>query len=115
MEPTLQEIEATQGTRLRQDVNPWDTYASSLQEKLNPKLELEIEEYAKHRHQKSSSQNEEEYHKQREFNECIAKQYQWLHPSEYADAGPRIGRKKRQPGATIPSAIRPVERHAQFG
>jgi len=89
--PSLQEIEAQQGTRLRKE-NPWDSYSASFTEKLDPKLEAEVKEYSQRRHDKSSSQNKEELHKQKEINEELGKQYQWLHPSEYIDAGPRIGK-----------------------
>ena len=88
---TLEDIAETQGTRL-QDLPPWMTYAASFDEKLDPKLEEEIKLYSEKRHEKSSSQNEEELCKQKEINDEISKQYQFLHPSEYADAGPRIGR-----------------------
>lgn len=90
-QPTLQEIMASQGTRL-QDLPPWMTYGKSLEEKLDSKLEEEVKKYSEKRHVKSSSQNEEELYRQRELSNEMAKQYQWLHPSEYADEGPRIGK-----------------------
>lgn len=90
-QPSMQEIMATQGTRL-EDVPPWMSYAAEFDERLDPKLEAEIAEYAQHRHDKTSSQNEEELCRQKELNNELAKQYQWLHPSEYADEGPRIGK-----------------------
>jgi len=79
------------GTHL-EDTPPWMTYSSELDEKLSPKLEEEIAEYSQHRHEKTSTQNEEELCRQREINQEISKEYQWLHPSEYAEEGPRIGR-----------------------
>jgi hypothetical protein len=86
-----QEVQETQGTRL-QNKAPWESYQASFEEKLDPKLEAEIADYATRRHEKTSNQNHEEYCRQHEINEGLSKQYQWLHPSEYADHGPRIGK-----------------------
>ena len=44
-QPTPQEILAQQGTRLSEK-NPWETYSASFDEKLDPKLEAEIADYA---------------------------------------------------------------------
>ena len=71
---------------------PWETYSAQFDEKLDPKLEAEINEYAKHRHEQSSNQNEEELCRQKEINYELGKQYRWVSPEEYADEGPRIGR-----------------------
>jgi hypothetical protein len=71
---------------------PWKTYASEFDEKLSPQLEKEIEEYSKKRHDKSSSQNEEELCRQKELSNEMAKEFQWLHPSEFKEEGPRIGK-----------------------
>lgn len=90
-QPTLQEVLKTQGTRL-QDLPPWMTYNASFEEKLDPKLEEEVKRYSEKRHEKSSTQNEEELCRQKELSQETAKQYQWIHPSEYADEGPRIGK-----------------------
>lgn len=79
-----------QGTR-NSEVAPWLTYADEMTERLDPTLEAEIEEYSQRRHEHSSSQNEEELHKQRELNAGIAKEYQWLTPDEYEHIEPRIG------------------------
>lgn len=83
----------SQGTRLSETA-PWDSYADEMTEKLSPELEAEVEEYSKHRHDPAKSSNEslEELHYQREVNQGIAKQYQWLTPEEYADIEQRIGR-----------------------
>jgi hypothetical protein len=91
MEITQQEVNKTQGTRL-QEKAPWETYNASFEEKLDPKLEDEIKRYAKHRHEKSSNQNEEELCRQKELSNEVAKQYQWVTPDEYANAEERIGR-----------------------
>jgi hypothetical protein len=86
-----QEIQALQGTR-NSEVPPWMSYAAEFEETLDPKLEAAIEEYSQRRHEKSSSQNEEELCRQREINDEIAKQYQWLDPSDYANEEERVGR-----------------------
>lgn len=71
---------------------PWETYNESLDEKLDSKLQAEVDEYSKHRHEKSSEQNAEELARWEEGNKELAKQYQFLSPEEYADEGARIGR-----------------------
>lgn len=92
-ELTAAEVQAQQGTRLS-ETPPWMSYADELTEKLPAQLEAEVNEYAEHRYadDNTSSQNKEELHRQRELNEGLAKEYQWLHPGEYKDEGPRIGR-----------------------
>lgn len=89
--PTQQEIAATQGTRLS-EVPPWMTYASSFEAPTDKQLDLAVEEYSQRRHDSTSSQTLEAYHEQKELADGVAKEYQWLHPSEYADEGPRKGR-----------------------
>lgn len=89
-QPTAQAIQASQGTRLS-DVPPWMSYAAEFDEQLDPKLQAEMEHYSQQSHKSTSSQNKEELHRQTELNEGVAKQYQWLHPSEYKEEGPRIG------------------------
>lgn len=90
--PDIQPDQLTgQGTRLSEDA-PWMTYASEMTERLDPALQAEVDEYGQRRHERSSSQNEEELCKQKELNAGIAKDYQWLTPEEYADIEPRIGR-----------------------
>lgn len=90
-EPTMQEIQKHQGTRLSEKA-PWETYSSEMSEKLDSQLEKDIQSYAQNRHESTSHQNEEELARLREYNNEAAKEYQWLHPDEYSDAGPRIGR-----------------------
>lgn len=80
-----------QGTR-NSEAAPWMTYADEMTERLDPTLEAEIEEYSQRRHERSSSENEEELHRQKEANAGIAKEYQWLTPEEYEYIEPRIGR-----------------------
>lgn len=90
-EPSLQEIMQSQGTRLS-DVPPWMTYASEFDQRLDPQLAAEVEEYSKRKHERTSNQAKEELHRQKEINDEVSKQYQFLHPSEYADEGPRVGK-----------------------
>lgn len=90
-ELSAQEIQKLQGTR-NSDVPPWMSYAAEFEEKLDPQLEAEIAEYSKHRHESSSSQNKEELCRQKEINQEIAKEYQWLDPAEYANEEERVGR-----------------------
>jgi hypothetical protein len=71
---------------------PWESYGKSLEEKLDPKLEAEVNEYAQKRHTKTSEQNAEELVRWEEENKQIAKQYQFLSPEEYQDEGARIGK-----------------------
>jgi hypothetical protein len=78
----------------RPEKAPWETYNASFEEKLDPKLEEAIKRYSERRHAKSSNQNEEELCRQRGMSNDLAKQYQWVHPDEYEDEGPRIGRVK---------------------
>jgi len=93
MELTPEEIQSVQGTRL-QETAPWMSYASEFETKLDSKLEEQIAEYAKRRYDndQTSNQNKEELHRQREINTELAKQYQWLKPTDYADIEPRIGK-----------------------
>jgi hypothetical protein len=70
---------------------PWETYSASLEEKIDPKLQAEIDEYATKRHEKSSEQNEEELARWKEENDYLSKQYQFLSPEEYADEDARKG------------------------
>jgi hypothetical protein len=87
----VQEVLKTQGTRLK-DEAPWESYSAQFEEKLDPQLEEEINRYSENRHTKTSSQNQEELCRQKELSDEVAKEYQFLHPDEYKDEGPRIGR-----------------------
>jgi predicted house-cleaning noncanonical NTP pyrophosphatase (MazG superfamily) len=91
MELTEQEILKSQGTRLNSKA-PWETYSSSFEEKLDPKLEEEIKRYSEKVHSKSSSQNEEELARQKELSASMSKEYQWVNPAEYKDEGARKGK-----------------------
>jgi hypothetical protein len=93
-EPTLQEIQASQGTRL-QETAPWESYDSELTgPKMTPELAAQVAEYAQKRYQDApvSSQTQEVLAESREINEEIAKQYQWLMPEDYSDVEARVGR-----------------------
>lgn len=82
-----------QGTRLSEK-NPWDTYAAEMDTKMTADLASAVAEYSERRYEENntSSENKEELHRQREINDEIAKEYQWLKPDEYEDLGARIGR-----------------------
>lgn len=110
--PTLQEIQKSQGTRLNQEVAPWESYDTELTgTKMSPELAAQVADYEQKRYQDApvSSQTQEVLAESREINEDIAKQYQWLDPKDYADVEARIGRvmshaefitKLRQAGVT---------------
>ena len=109
--PTIQEIQATQGTRLSETA-PWESYDTELTgTKMSPELAAQVADYAQKRYQDApvSSQTQEVLAESREINEDIAKQYQWLDPKDYADVEARVGRvmshaefitKLRQAGVT---------------
>jgi hypothetical protein len=90
--PTAQEIQSTQGTRLS-EAPPWETYAKEMDQKVSPALAEAITEYSKRQHDvKPSSQNVDELARQKELNQGVAQQYQWLDPAEYEYEAPRVGR-----------------------
>jgi hypothetical protein len=92
--PTAQEILATQGTRLSETA-PWESYDSELSgPKMTPELATQVAEYAQKRYQDApqSSESQEVLAENREINQSIAKEYQWLTPEEYADEDARTGR-----------------------
>lgn len=88
---TLQEVMKSQGTR-KEELPPWMSYAASFDEKLDPNLEEAVKHYSERVHEKSSAQNEEELHRQKELSDDISKQYQFLNPEDYEDNASRIGR-----------------------
>lgn len=93
--PSLQEIQKAQGTRLIREVAPWESYEKELVgRQVTPELAAQIADYANKRHQDApvSSQAQEVLSENKEINEDIAKQYQWLNPSDYADVEARIGK-----------------------
>jgi hypothetical protein len=76
---------------IAQPVRSRETWNESLSDNLSPALQAEIDEYAKNVHDSTSNQNKEELARWQEQNAGLAKEYQWVEPSEYADAGARIG------------------------
>jgi hypothetical protein len=92
--PTAQEILKSQGTRLSNDA-PWESYETELTgQKMSPELAAQVADYTTKRYQDApvSSQAQEVLAENREINEGIAQQYQWLKPEEYEDFGARIGK-----------------------
>jgi len=90
-EPTDEQIQRMQGTR-KSDKAPWETYADSLVETLDPELEAAVAEYAaRDPHECTDTQTQEEYARVKEENDGLAQEYQWLSPAEYEDEGARIG------------------------
>lgn len=86
---TPEEIEKHQGSRFKNKA-PWETYNQDLG---LSSLDSAIDEYGKRVHDSTSNQNKEELARWQEHNEGIAKEYQWVEPAEYADAGARVGRR----------------------
>jgi hypothetical protein len=84
---------ASQGTRLSEKA-PWETYEQEMEARMSPEMASAVAEYAERRYESdnTSSENKEELHRQREINDELSKEYQWLSPDEYADAGARIGK-----------------------
>jgi hypothetical protein len=76
----------------KRELAPWEDYGQQLVGQDDEQMEAAVQAYAQNRHETSSSQNEEELARWREGNEEIAREYQWVKPSEYADRGPRIGK-----------------------
>ena len=90
---TAQEIQKTQGTRLQAE-SPWDSYDSEMGPKMSPELAAQVADYATKHHPdaKPSNQSQEILAEQKEINDGLARQYQWLKPEEYEDFGARIGK-----------------------
>jgi len=82
-----------QGTRLSEKA-PWETYAAEMDLKMSPELSDAVNRYAEQRYEEgeTSNQNKELLAEQRENNQEIAKQYQWLSEEEYKDQDARIGK-----------------------
>ena len=90
-QPTPQQVNAAQGTRLS-SANPWDTYGDSLDQHLTPEMAAAVAEYAKNVHDDSSNETKEELARWKEGNDEMAKEFQWCTPEEYADVQARFGR-----------------------
>lgn len=91
--PTAQEIQAQQGTRLS-ETNPWDSYAAEIGSSVSPDMAAAVAEYATKRYSDgpSSSQAQEELAMRKEFNNEVAREYQWATPDEYQNVEERIGK-----------------------
>lgn len=91
--PTLQEIQAQQGTRLEK-TNPWDSYASEIGSSVSPAMAAAVAEYANKRYVDgpSSSQAQEELAMRKEWNDETAREYQWATPDEYQNVEERTGK-----------------------
>lgn len=70
----------------------WMSYGDEILGKDSAEMEKAVEEYAKNRHDTSSSENKEELARWEEGNRELAKEYQWVKPEEYEDGEVRIGR-----------------------
>lgn len=71
---------------------PWEDYGQELVGKDDAAMEAAVERYAQNRYETASEETKEELARRKEENNLIAREYQWVHPSEYADRGPRIGK-----------------------
>lgn len=89
--PTMQEIQAAQGTRLSERA-PWETYSEELDVKMSDELAAAVQDYSTRYHDKSSSQNEEELARWKELADASADEYRWCTKEEYADIQARVGR-----------------------
>lgn len=89
---TPEQIKATQGTRLRDDKAPWETYAAEIGAENDPALEEAIKEYASRvSDAKPTNQTHEELCRLKEAADEQASAYRWVQPEEYKDEGARIG------------------------
>ena len=60
-------------------------------QRLTVELAKQIEEYALNVHDDSSNQTKEELARQREMSDAVAKEYQFVAPTEYNDVAERTG------------------------
>jgi hypothetical protein len=92
-QPTQEEIQRLQGTRLNTEKAPWQTYSEELDVKMSPELAAEVADYSTRYHDsESSNQNKEELARWQEQNYDAMGEYRWASPEEYADIEARIGR-----------------------
>jgi hypothetical protein len=83
------EAKTTHGRELA----PWEDYGKYITGDHNsPEMEAAIAQYARNRHESTSEQTHEALAEMKEKSDYAAREYQWVHPSEYADHGPRIGK-----------------------
>jgi hypothetical protein len=76
----------------KQEKARWESYAEEIMGKDSAEMEAAVAEYARNRHESSSTQNKEELARWEEGNRELAKEYQWVKPEEYADEDARLGR-----------------------
>lgn len=78
----------------KSDDNPWESFEDEIMgEFSDPDLQAAIEEYASRVSDAApTAQSDEELCRLQENNERAARDYQWVTPEEYANAGDRIGR-----------------------
>lgn len=82
------EVTTTHG----RETAPWEDYSRYVTGDHNSaEMEAAIAEYARNRHESTSDQTREALAEMKEKSDNAAREYQWLHPSEYEDRGPRIG------------------------
>lgn len=74
------------------ELAPWQDYGQKLVGQDDESMRRAVAMYAQNRHESTSEQTKEELARRKEENDYKAREYQWVHPSEYADRGPRIGR-----------------------
>jgi hypothetical protein len=88
---TEEDIKKAQGTR-NNEAAPWMTYDDEFGGD-DPALLAAMAEYAENvSDAEASNQTKEELARLKEGADAQAKEYQWVTPAEYADAGARIGR-----------------------
>lgn len=81
-----------QGTRLSEK-SPWESYAAEMETPMTADLAAAVADYAERRYEEEpSNQTKEELCRQKEANDELSEQYQWIKPEEYEDIRPRIGR-----------------------
>jgi hypothetical protein len=71
---------------------PWEDYGQQLVGQDDATMERAVAMYAQNRHESASEQTKEELARRKEENDLVAREYQWVHPSEYADHGTRMGK-----------------------
>ena len=88
---TEEQIQAAQGTR-KSVKAPWESYEEEMEIKMPPELEAAVMDYAQHRYEESTSnQNQEELCRQKELSAETSKEYQFVEPDEYNDVEQRMG------------------------
>lgn len=89
---TAEEIQKHQGTRLKNKPT-WETYDDELTPQESPELLEAMAEYASRvSDAEASSETKDELCRLKEASENVAKEYRWVSPEEYKNAGERVGR-----------------------